>query len=270
MLSKTNKTAKRRVPAVPTYRTQMRQTRVMLALLLVLVAAVSFFNGGCGSGSTSFDGGHIPIGGNAAVSAIVGLAFDAEKTTEPVANATVLVTNTALAGPTRTQTVVTGKDGSFKFLSVPNPYSVSRMTVLVTPSATSDRVQQQLSFPLQTGQTATVMVAMPSVHFDQSKPAAVSVAQLSPISAGDAVQVNASVLNSSGASLPVSPSFVFIGSFGSITPEGLFTTSATGSGVVTAYWDTGVSLLMGSTPVTVNTQTIHKPPPPPIVTPGGS
>jgi hypothetical protein len=240
-------------------------TAAMLGMVLLLSALFSSLLSGCGNGSTSFDGGHIPIGGNSAVSAIVGLAFAAENTTEPVANATVLVTNTALAGPTRTQTAVTGKDGSFKFLDVPNPYAVSRMTIMVTPAASSDRAPQQLSFALQPGQTANVMVAMPSVSFDQTQPAAVTVAQLSAISAGDSARVNASVLTAAGTALAVQPSLVFIGSFGTITPDGIFTSTTTGSGVVTAYWDTGSSLLSGSTAVTVNTQTIHKPPPPPVV-----
>ncbi len=240
-----------------------------LLLVLLLSILASFVIGGCGSGSNFFDGGHVPIGGNAAVSRIVGLVYDAENSSAPVPNATVLVTNTLLAGPTRMQTVTTGANGSFDFPSMSNPYAVSRMTVLVTPKVGSDRQSQQLSFPVQPGQTAHVMVALPSISFDQTTPAAVSVSQVSTISAGDSTQVTASLLSASGAKLPVTPSLIFIGTFGTITPDGLFTSAATGTGVITAYWDTGSALLSGSSSITVDTQTIHKPPPPPVVPPSG-
>jgi hypothetical protein len=219
---------------------------------------------GCSSGSLAFDGGHIPIGGSAA-SAISGVAFAAESYNTPIAGATVTVTNTSITGSQSTQTAITAADGSFKlnpFLDAPN---VNQYLVSVTPPQGTNRVMEQIAFPVTAGQSAAVAVAIPQASFNETLPASVTILKQSyTLHTGDTVAIGAELLDSQGVPLPELPTLVFTGSFGEISSDGLFTSTESGVGTIAAYWNTGTTQLQSTTAtITANTSTNHLPPPPP-------
>ena len=219
---------------------------------------------GCGTGSLAFDGGHIPVGGKAA-SAISGIAFAAESYAPPISGATVTVTNTSITDNRRTQTATTAEDGSFALSGFPDAANVNQYTVSVSPPAGSNRASQQIAFPVIAGQSATVLVALPQNTFNQSQVASVTILQQGYLlHSGDTIEIGAELLNTQGAPLGVSPSLVFNGSFGTIQAGGLFTSTASGAGTVSAYWYTGSMQLQSNTAtITANTSTQFQPPPPP-------
>ncbi len=236
-------------------------------LLLALVLASLMVLSGCGGGGLSFDGGHVPIGGGAASSRVTGQVFLAENNSAPLPNATVTVTNVSVQGTSRSQSTTSAADGTFTFDKIPDTSSVNQYLVSVLPPAGSDRIAQQLSFAVNSGVSLTVLVAMPRLSFNQLLPAAVS---LSPaglnVHTGDTIRLSASVLDSSGAVLPVTPSLVFFGNFGILLPNGLFESTGAGTGSVSIFWDTGTTLLRSnSASIVADTTTSYQPPPPPII-----
>lgn len=244
-----------------------RLANLLASVLLLSLAFASI--AGCGGGSLAFDGGHIPVGGGNRASLVSGTVFLAEDFTSPVPNAVVTVTNTSVAGVNRTQTMKTGKDGSFSFASVPDVPTVNQFQVSVAPPPGSNRAAQQMSFPVNGGATVSVLVAMPKITFDQTLPASVAITPSAfQLHSGDTVKITAQLLDAQGVQLPVSPSLVFTGGFGVIQPDGLFTSSTVGTGAISAYWYTGQALLQSnSATVTADTSTPYQPPPPPVVAP---
>lgn len=245
-----------------------RYAAYVVPLLLLWVCVNSVL--GCGTGTFAFDGGHIPTGGTAA-SVISGTAFAAEDYSAPIAGATVTATNTSITGPRKTQTTTTAADGSFTFNGFPdtsNPI-VNLYQVSVSPPAGSNRVMQQINFPVNAGQSAMVLVAMPQISFNESVAASVTILhQVYQLHSGDTVEIGAELLDLQGSPLPVSPSLVFTGNFGVLSAGGLFTSTKAGVGSVTAYWNIGsVQLHSSMATISANTSTpIQPPPPPPPIT----
>ena len=250
-----------------------RLTRRVGAYFVPLIFVWASFSSvlGCGSGTFAFDGGHIPTGGITA-SAISGTAYAAEAYSMPVAGATVTVTNTSISGDRLTQTTTTTATGSFAFTNgFPDAANVNEYQISVTPPPGSGRVSQQISFPVNAGQSATVLVAMPQSSFNESLAAAVTVLQQNySVHTGDMVSVGAELLDIDGSPLAVSPTLVFTGNFGVISPGGLFTSTSSGVGTVSAYWYTGkVQLQSNAATITANPTISVKPPAPPPVTSAG-
>ncbi len=237
-----------------------------LALLFTAIP-VSMFAVGCGNGSTSFDGGHIPTG-NSSVVSISGKSFNAESVTTPVAGATVSITNLSVPSSS-VQLAQTGSDGSF-VVALPDTLAKSTVQVTVTPPVGSDRQPQRLTIPASAGVPLTVLVSMPQIGFDVSSAVSVTVVSSSlSVHSGDTIAVGAELLNAQGKVLPDAPSMVFSGSNGILQPDGLFTSTSVGTGSVTAYWNNGLSQLQSTASITADTKTTVKPPPPPVGQPGG-
>ncbi len=226
---------------------------------------------GCGQGDLSFDGGHIPTGGAKFATIITGTAYEAEAYTIPVAGATVVATNTSVAGIRETQTTTTTATGSFSFANgFPDATSVNEYQITVTPPVGSNRILQQITFPVNAGQAAMVLVAMPQTSFNQSQAAAVTILQQNyQVQSGQTVAIGAELLDLQGSPLPVSPSLVYTGSYGMITAGGQFTGTSAGVGSVSAYWYNGSTQLqsLAATVTAITSTGVQPPPPPPVSSP---
>jgi len=239
-----------------------RNAMLALVALLLLLALP-----GCGGGAIAYDGGHIPIGGGSVV-AIAGIAFDAENVSQPVAGATVTVTNLSQTSVSP-QVALTGSNGVFA-ISVPESLATSTFQIVVTPAAISDRQSQQVTFTVSRSVPVSAMIAMPAKTFDITTVSRVQVISSAySVQTGSTVQVNAVLLDAAGQVLPEVPSLIFSGSSGGIQPNGLFTSTAAGTGTVSAYWYTGVSQLSSTSQITVSTASTISPPAPPVA-PGKS
>jgi hypothetical protein len=212
---------------------------------------------GCGTGN-SFDGGGFPIG----KSRLFGRVVAAENPQKSLISVTLNVTipNTGAGG--RTLQVKTGKDGVFDLSSIDGTNQTSNAQVTVTPDDASGRQSQQLIFPLQGGHTANLVVALPLKTFDVNQAVSISLPSQLILPPGSTVQVLAELKNQVGQVLPVVPTLLFEGNFGTVDGEGTFTASAQGTGTITAFW---YNNLHSTTQVVVSDNAQPLPPLPPIL-----
>ena len=207
--------------------------RVVLSLcvLLFVYSAVS----GCGSGTTAFTGGGVPIGG----ASLTGRVVAAANISIPAPDVAITVSATPTGGTTQVLHAVTDKNGRFAISNVLPAYANGSVQMVATPS-TNDYHRQQIAFNITAGRSQQLLVTLPPASFDASKAASVTLSVTNPaIPTGGAVTVNGAVRDPSGASLSVTPALVLDGDFAQLNADGTIgvpsgVTSGTGS--ITAYW----------------------------------
>jgi len=214
-----------------------------------------------GIGESSFSGGGVPIGG----SRLFGRVVSAADTSTSLSNVTVTVQATPQGGVERDLTTTTGKDGSFNFSNVLPGFSNGHVQITATPDNTNYR-PAELAFNISNGRTEQMIVTLPPSSFDPTTAQSVSIAIASPaVPAGGSVQFQAVVRDAAGQALPVSPTLVFDGNFGTLNTDNTFSVPAgvlSGSGSITAFW---YNLLPQSQPIHVDKNASPQPPQPPVL-----
>ena len=224
-----------------------------LALWVVLIQAL-----GCGNGINGISGGSIPTGG----SRLTGRAVTAEDPRVPISNATVSVQTTVPGQAPQTLQVTTDAEGNFAFPQVPTGSVNSRVQVTVRAPDSLFR-PLALSFLLTNQRPATLIAALPASSFDVARGTSVTIMPpAASVHVGDTIVFTAQVRDRAGNVLPIMPSLLFDGDFGTLNADGTFT--GTGTGSIVAYWYGGIT---SAAQVTSNETTPSSPPPPPPVFP---
>lgn len=187
---------------------------------------------GCGNGNLAFTGGSIPPGG----SRLVGRVTAAESPLQPLMHAMVQVETRPISGGVRTLHAVTGIDGTFSFTSVPTGTTTTTMTVTVTPDPAQNRQSQQVVFQALNSRTNDLVVALPLTSFDVKLAKTLTINDITTVPPGDSTTIHVRLLDDSKVRLPVQPTLLFAGNFGSIAVDDTFTATEPGSGTVTAFW----------------------------------
>ncbi|HLJ56400.1 MAG TPA: hypothetical protein VKT77_15280 [Chthonomonadaceae bacterium] len=218
----------------PGYRRIVRLAAIGLALMAA--AAAGALLPGCGSGiANSFSGGGVPIGG----SRVAGRVVSAANTSVNLPNVAIQIDATPLGGVTHTMQTTSSADGSFAFSNVLPGFSSGSLVVTATPSDSTFQAEQ-LAFNVQNGHTEQMILTLPPASFDNTKANSVALFLAAPaIPSGTSIQVQSAVRDSAGNVLPVKPTLVFDGNFGSLDPDGVFTVPAgtlSGTGSITAFW----------------------------------
>jgi len=255
--------------------------RTPAVLVLSMLTALSL-TGGCGGS---------PGTGNADVvgpgsTAIQGLVVDSANTGQAVGNAYVYVTpraQIAVGGRGEVSTAAdrpdwwsdqwqtdgsggstsgneqagvvaathTAADGSYTLAGVPE----GEHTITIVPLSSSGYARELLDVQVPTQGT----VAMRMTVTDEAVARTVVQVQVTPtpqsVPRGKTRQFTATVLNGSGETVPLVPSWVVTGGIGSVNEAGLFTATTAGSGRVTAV----VAGKSGSASVTVTQSAIADP-----------
>jgi len=230
----------------------------IIALLLMLTAALT----ACGTlESNSFSGGGVPVGG----SRVFGRVVSAVNTSMNLPNVDIQIEATPAGGTARNLETTTGPDGSFNFSNVLPGFSNGTLLVTATPPDTTFQ-SQQIAFSVSNGHTEQMIMTLPPAAFDNTTASAVSLSLASPaIPGGASVQLQAAVRDAAGKLLPVKPTLIFDGNFGSLDPSGTFTVPAgtlSGMGSITAYW---YRLLPQTQQIRVDNNAPPQPPNPPIL-----
>lgn len=193
---------------------------------ILLVAALAWLLPACG-----ISGGSIPTG----TSRLAGRVVSATSPQTPLANSIVRVSSLMGTHPT-VQQVTTGADGNFNFPAVVT--GNGNTTVQVQVSAPNGTFQTfQWSFLMTKGQPETLIASLApsSVDVTQVKTVTISPSTTS-VQVGDTARITAQVLDVSGNVLSLTPSLFFDGDFGTISGDGLFTGTTSGTGTITAVW----------------------------------
>ncbi len=234
-------------------RPQLRAVRGLVSL------AALWLLWGCGTGN-SFTGGSIPPGGTR----LFGRVAAAENPLQPLAHAMVMVETRPISGGVRTLQAVTAADGSFDFTSVPTGSTSTTLTVTVTPDPATSRQTQQMVFRADNGRTDNLVVALPPVSFDVNSARTLTLRDVGSLPPGDSATIHTRLLDSAGKRLPVQPTLLFSGNFGSFAADETFAATATGVGTITAFWYT---LPSPSISIVVDANAPQLPPSPPDLPP---
>lgn len=237
------------------------QLQAMVRRAILLLTALSVLETcGCGGG-TSFTGGSIPPGGTR----LYGRVVQAEDPLTPLANTTISVTATPAytnAGPIQ---LTTNSNGEFNFPTVRFGSTAATINVTVQPGDPTARQSQQVVFRSASGQTANLIVSLPQKSFDITQGTSVAIGSISEVAPQGTAAIQAHVLDSTGHALPVEPTLLFIGNFGTIDGDGTFTASASGTGTITVFW---YNVTPVTTAVKADPSASLLPPPPPTITTG--
>lgn len=208
---------------------------------------------GCGA---AFSGGSVPVGR----AVLTGRVVSAQDTTQAIASAA--ITAVATYNGTRRVTLQATSDaqGQFQFINLPT--GSQNVSVQITIQAQDASLEPEtLTFTLGRGRKAALIATLAPVAL-VSEAASVALSPTVPQTIYPAVQVDfsARVVDDFGDVLPLAPSLLCDGNFGSITPTGTFKGIAIGSGQITAFWYS--NLESSPAPVTVSTGAGSLPPPP--------
>lgn len=208
---------------------------------------------GCGGG-LGFTGGSIPPGGTR----LFGRVVQAENPLEPLARATIQVDTRPVTGGHRTFVTKTGTDGTFSLPSVATGTTYATFIVTVTPEAGTPRQSQQIVFRADNGVADNLIVTLPLNTFDVTSAKTLTLQNIVDIPPNSSIAIHARLLDSNGKRLPVQPTLLFAGNFGSIALDETFAASDnTGSGSVTAFW---YGLPPAGTTITVDAHAVEPPP----------
>ncbi len=244
------------VVAPPILRTTGRAI-ASLAAALMLNSLV-----GCGSlGATDFSGGGVPIGG----SRLFGHVVAADRTVTMLSGVDVAVHATPSGGTTRDFEATTGQDGAFSFSNVLPGFSNGTVQVVSTPPADGYR-PQSVTFTVSNGHTEQMLVTLPPASFDPSTAKSLAITVASPaVPPGGSVQVQAVLRDAQGRPLPLTPTLVFDGNFGTLNADGTFNVPKgvlSGMGTISAFWP---GLPTSSQEIHVDISASQQPPGPPVL-----
>lgn len=226
--------------------------RARLLALPVLLALMT----GCGN---ALSGGSIPSG----KTRVKGKVVPAERPIGSGVHARIQITSTAAGQEPTTYTATTDDRGAFDIQDIKTGETAGNVQMSITPDDPALRANQ-LSFGVTNRGVVNMLATVPTRSFDVSR--GVTIVLDPPnltLHPGETVRFQAKVLDAAGATLPVTPSLVLNGDFGTPGPDGTFTGTGQGSGFVTAYWY-GTPPARGQIVVDEKSSTNPKPPPPPV------
>ncbi|HEV2474437.1 MAG TPA: hypothetical protein VGS41_17300 [Chthonomonadales bacterium] len=210
-----------------------RRAAVGFVALAVALAAA-------GCGPLDFTGGSFPPGNSFVPGRVVHIegyvVNGSSQSPVPYSNVTLNIQYPGRAAKAITTLETTASaSGAFDF-PIQAGGTLNLLVQIVATPVSSSLQQQSFTFAFTTDRSADLIVSLAPSNI------ALPVAQVSltgetaAVPANSSVQIHAALVDSTGSSLPVKPSLLYLGDSGVLAPGEVFYATAAGAGTITAVW----------------------------------